>query len=678
MKDARRWLRLATLAIALGSCPLASASAPFELLKIQPSAESHDYVDNKQQFQLHNLLTEQRHPKTATLSQQIRLNTQQGVEALLSVDEDISDKFIQMAKETALLEQAVKAVTQAIVEGRKIYIYGCGATGRLAKQMESSFWRPFWKKMASLPHWERLKQQFPNIENRLIGEMTGGDRALISSLEGFEDLQLIGRLQLQDHQIQAGDLVFAITEGGETSSVIGTILAAAGSQNERYFIYNNPDSLLLPLDRSRSVINHPEITKISLFTGPQAVTGSTRMQATTSETFLMGMILEQAIQELLTPHLSKQELMTLGFVPGRTLSERLLSFIPLQKAVYAASSQISQLTDLEAATYASNRFSTYFAKEALITLFIDSTERSPTFRLYPLDTIHEPARKCWIQVWTPAESQEQAWSSFLGRPFRGLDPLHYEGPFSTQIEDRYLRRAALNSLKNAGKDQQHLYDFSYSPGRNRAPEAGDLGVMALLADEVEELRSPASPFQSWLSLFAEKQAKVCLILVGQSSPLPADILQIQLPLDTSQDPLKIRQNIGLKMLLNAHSTAVMAKLGRVVGNTMTNVNPGNLKLIGRATYLIQSHVNDHLPKSAQISYREANALLFDAIDYTRRSRQNSEVGLSIIRLLESYRRHTPISWEEADALLQQQGLEGYLYSTAKKRGAVHGTAPLPV
>lgn len=50
----------------------------------------------------------------------------------------------------------------------------------------------------------------------------------------------------------------------------------------------------------------------------------------------------------------------------------------------------------------------------------------------------------------------------------------------------------------------------------------------------------------------------------------------------------------MKILLNAHSTAVMAKLGLVVGNTMTSVRPGNLKLIGRATNLIKMHVNDIL------------------------------------------------------------------------------------
>lgn len=112
-----------------------------------------------------------------------------------------------------------------------------------------------------------------------------------------------------------------------------------------------------------------------------------------------------------------------------------------------------------------------------------------------------------------------------------------------------------------------------------------------------------------------------------------------------------------------HSTGVMTKLGRVVGNTMTNVNPGNLKLIGRATFLIWSHVNDHLPETARISYDEANAILFDAMAYARKNQkvgQNSEVGLSIIRLLESFKQETGISWERAEELLQQNGLEKYL------------------
>ncbi len=31
-----------------------------------------------------------------------------------------------------------------------------------------------------------------NVADKVIGELTGGDRALVNALEGFEDLQIIG------------------------------------------------------------------------------------------------------------------------------------------------------------------------------------------------------------------------------------------------------------------------------------------------------------------------------------------------------------------------------------------------------------------------------------------------------------------------------------------------------
>lgn len=660
------------------------AQSILDLLQIVPSEQSQDYVNNKKQFQLHTLITEQRHPKTWDLSSKIQTNTQAGIAALLSVDLDVSQKMVELAKDTTLLDQAACAIERAILENRKIYIYGCGATGRLAKQMESSLWRPFWKKMQSHPQWKVLQSHFPNIENRLIGEITGGDRALISSLEGFEDLQLIGKLQLADHHIQQGDVIFAITEGGETSSVIGTILTGASqydakdleAQKHLYFIYNNPDPVLLLFDRSRAVLENNAITKICLFTGPQAITGSTRMQATTSETFVMGIILEQAIDKMLRPYLSQNELKDLGFAE-RTMSERLLSFLPLQKSVQSTKGPISQLTDLEASTYEHQAFSTYFAKEPLMTVFIDSTERAPTFRLFPLDTWDAPIRKSWIQVWTPVQDQVQAWESFLGRPFYGLSKELYENPFSHSIDDPYLKASALRSLGNAGNEQQFLYDFSFSEKNVAAhgPQKGDLGVMVLFENEIQQLTQAFSPFQYWLKNFKERNAYVSVILMpstmlSKDDPaiktlyaLAPEALVLQLAFDNSQDPLKLRQHVGLKMLLNTHSTGVMAKLGRVVGNTMTYVNPGNLKLIGRATFLIMSHVNDRLSPEDRISYAEANAVLFDAIDYGKRTQKvgkNAEVGLCVIRILEALSNKTIISWEETETLLQKVGLEGYL------------------
>ena len=186
-----------------------------KILQVAPSAQSLDYVENKKQFHLFSLLTEQRHPKTWNLSSSIQADTEEGLRMLLSVDEDIERRISELCGDLSVLETAVSAVVEAIESGHKIYFYGCGATGRLAKQMESAFWRPLWRKLKRLPVWHKLSAHLAeDVEERLIGEMTGGDRALVSSLEAFEDLPLIGRLQLQDRGVECGDVIFCITEGG--------------------------------------------------------------------------------------------------------------------------------------------------------------------------------------------------------------------------------------------------------------------------------------------------------------------------------------------------------------------------------------------------------------------------------------------------------------------------------
>ncbi len=655
-------------------------------LGINPSAESKDFVHDKKPFQLHTLLTEQRHPKTMNLSLVIKKNVSEGLKQIFSVDEDISRKFKSMSQDTTLLTRAARAVSQAIREKKKIYIYGCGATGRLSKQMESAIWRPFWTKIKRQIFWKTLKSSLPeDIEDSLIGEMTGGDRALISSLEGFEDLQLMGKLQLEDRGIEKGDAVFCITEGGETSSVIGTILSAVNlygslseetiedARNHLYFIYNNPDTVLLPFKRSRRVIEHPAITKINLSTGPQAITGSTRMQATTSETFVLGLILEAGIYGFLKDLLTQKELEQLDFSQAPKIEKRLQGFEKIQKLLVSQIEDVARFTTLESDSYKNKRLVTYFAKKALITVFIDCAERSPTFHLFPLDTTLEKERKCWLQVWTEAEDGQHAWTNFLGRNFRGLDKRSYKDSFEKVIQDPYLKKAALTSLAKAGSNQEKLYDFSFS-GENikqRGPQKGDLGVLVCMDEELEELANPNSQSMKFLKLFKEKEARVALILVTESRSKDIDTLLRQIPfeknddvvlyikLDNDDDPLNLKREILLKILLNGHSTGVMARLGKVVGNTMTNVKPSNLKLIGRATHLIHSHVNDHVP----ITYAQANAVLFDAIDFlTNLGGQTGEVELSIIRILETYRKKRGVSWDKALLIAETVGLEQYLKS----------------
>ncbi len=679
-----------------------------ELLRLKPSPRSVDYVVNKTQFQLHALLTEQRHPLTWNLSRVIKQNSEGGLRQLLEVDHDVTQKLSSLAENDqilAILEGAAKTIVEALERGNKIFIYGCGSTGRLAKFIESTLWRPFWRRVKRKPLWKKLRSFLPaDIEERLVGEMTGGDRALISALEGFEDLPLIGQLQVQDRNIQKGDVVFCVTEGGETSSVIGAMLAAAEMWPRRksslakakkhlYFIYNNPDHVLLPLERSREVLTHPAITKICLATGPQAITGSTRLQATTAETYLLGLILERAVFLLLSRYLQLEELADLGFKAEVEIKKELKNFFLLPSLLLSQIKQIASFTKLETSVYQRHKRTTYFAKRALLTVFIDGAERSPTFHLEPLDPVTKKERGCWFQVWTEAADHTEAWRRLLGRKFRGLKLSFYQPVLAEKVADPYLREVALKSLLKADNTQQNLYDFSFS-GRNmrhRSPQHGDLAVMVGVGDEIQELKEKASSWRRFFRRARKKGAHLALVFTGNYSKpefyralksldqISARDAITYLPFPPLADPLQLRQQLVLKMLLNAHSTAVMAILGRVVGNTMTSVNPSNLKLIGRATYLIMSHVNDALKSdkaalnfqtTKPLTYAEANALLFDALEnFPSRPADISEVDLAIIRALEAFRRQGSVPWDEAAKIAQSLGLEAYL-------GRCHWAQPL--
>jgi len=245
-----------------------------------------------------------------------------------------------------------------------------------------------------------------------------------------------------------------------------------------------------------------------------------------------------------------------------------------------------------------------------------------------------------------------------------------------------LRTAALESLKKAGDDQQFLYDFSFSEEnvKKRGPQKDDLGVMIMVGPEALSLNKADSPFRKFADLCLRNGSRLGLIAVGEkpdlekSGDLPgASSPPISLNISAADDPLGLRRQVGLKMLLNAHSTAVMTCLGRVIGNTMTNVSPSNLKLIGRATYLVQSHVNDVLSRPdwlrlngrrEPITYGEANVVLFDAISFLKDKQdaagQTAEVALSIIRILESLRQNRGLTGDEALEIVQKVGLNRYL------------------
>lgn len=674
-------------------------------LQIVQSEQSKDFVENKTQFQLHSLMTEQSHPKTANLSYIAKKDPAKALQSLFAVDQDIVDKISTLEQsepqELLNINQAVLAVKKSILNGNRVYIYGTGSTGRLAKQVEN-IWYAFW--VAAKKHPEIMAKlaafipDLAHIQNKVIGEITGADRALIKSLEGFEDLQLIGALQLSDHAINSQDVIFAVTEGGETSAVIGAIQAGKNlsSSNARhlYFVYNNPSEVLLPFLRSRSVLLESAISKINFTTGigpgnrgAQAITGSTRMQATSSQTLLISTIMQDALGQILYAHLSPNDMRTLGFNPQRTTSvlEELKNFKRLRLDVEneTAANALLTIAAIEHEAYKTGGRVLYFARDLLTTLFIDLTERAPTFNLAALDPISgvgADTPRSWAQVYTEAGDINAAWQVLLGRDFQGLDKSKYAAAFAG-ITDPYLKKTALASLINATTDQGQLYDFSIANLARQKLTNKDVGVAYLSINEAQTIISGNTKFKYWLGRLRDSNSKIIIILVGlqsQNSKFAEISWQLQqviprgriisLAISAQYDPLQIQQKIGLKLFLNSGSTLVMAMLERILGNSMIYVYPSNLKLTGRATFLAQLHINNIISNSQftnvpKISYKEANAILFDAAKYIEDKQRRDKVAiipLVIVRVLESVQHGDPSSWQRADEILENMSLNEYI------------------
>jgi hypothetical protein len=324
------------------------------------------------------------------------------------------------------------------------------------------------------------------------------------------------------------------------------------------------------------------------------------------------------------------------------------------------------------------------ALKGLGTVFNECAERGPALLDWPLDTVKTSPGKSRVQVRAPVSNLEEAWRLLLGRPFRGLNPESYKS-----LEDHKQGQALGESLKKADDDQQYLYDFSFSDfnRRTRNTNSADFGVLVAVSPEEILLRDKESYFRRFVEEHQKKEAGCALIVITDKSekdiqktirktpgfdPDGRDVLLI-LSMESKNGPLAINQLLTVKLILNALSTAIMARSGRIAGNTLTVFDPTDPRSIDRATSQLQSHVNDALKRPGwvkrhgilkPISYGEANAVLFDTVRFLQRNREapprSLDMALCIVRILESLRLKKGVSPKKALLIIQNRGLQQYL------------------
>ena len=571
--------------------------------------KAEEFLTREGAFRLGQLLTEVFHPKTKTLSQTAAVDLPAAIRMLQSVDDEIPPAMEKVLKLDSF-GRLVDAFGEALSAGKKIYFTGCGATGRLSILLEAA-WRRFWREI------KQVSPDMSEMEDRVFSVMAGGDFALIKSVEGYEDFPDFGRYQLRQMGVEPGDVVVAITEGGETPFVIGTAWEGLDTGAKVFFVYNNPTELLCQhVERSRKVIEEPQITKLDLTTGPMAITGSTRMQATTAELFIVASALEIALVRFLQQRLSPldAERFHLQEHSPDEYHRRLCDLLE-QLSSGEAVDMLAAATAFEEDIYRWQGLVTYFADEFLLDVLTDTTERSPTFMLPAFrkndDNI---SPRSWAFVKDTFRSTKNAWRELLQREPRGLE----------WGSDNYEKiNAPENLLARPPKlDNAEIYKFMIGnePDPSRIDAADSALVVVGVGNEDRLIRAA-------LEKFGPQYKKTAAIIVGQADAAGAADKTFRFPCNLADSPLRLWHHLAVKLILNTLSTATMVRMDRVIGNAMVWLSPSNKKLIDRGSRLIVQQTG--------CSYEQACIALHEAMEeVTTRQRQGREVPSPVALAIE--------------------------------------------
>lgn len=194
-------------------------------------------------------VTEGRNPRSENLE---TLSTKELVE--LFVDEE---KFVEEAlrKETDALARGVEIIIKALRKGGRLFYIGAGTSGRLGVLDASE-----------------IPPTFGVSPGLVQGIVAGGAGALHRCVEGAEDESGGGALAIDERGVTGADIVCGISASGRTPFVLGALGAAKKHGAQTILLTCNPA-------RTRT---EPFDLEIDLATGPEILTGSTRLKAGTA------------------------------------------------------------------------------------------------------------------------------------------------------------------------------------------------------------------------------------------------------------------------------------------------------------------------------------------------------------------------------------------------------------
>ncbi len=175
------------------------------------------------------------------------------------------DASIANAVRTGLpeIEETIGYTVSSVKNGGRVFYVGAGTSGRLGVLDASE-----------------IPPTFSASNDIFIGIISGGDKALRKSVEGAEDSKDAGLKEIEHFNLDEKDTVIGISWSGAASYVISALDHANEKGAKTVYLVTNPSPHLM------TNVN----TLICIDTGPEIITGSTRMKAGTATKMILNMI----------------------------------------------------------------------------------------------------------------------------------------------------------------------------------------------------------------------------------------------------------------------------------------------------------------------------------------------------------------------------------------------------
>lgn len=161
------------------------------------------------------------------------------------------------------LSNLVGAIVEKMKNGGRLFYIGAGTSGRLGV-LDASECPP----------------TFGVPDSLVVGLIAGGDGALRNSVEQAEDDTRQAWLDLSAFNVNGNDIVLGVTASGTTTYVVHGLKDCQANQIVTASLACNPNAMV------SQYADHP----LEVITGPEFLTGSTRMKAGTAQKMVLNMI----------------------------------------------------------------------------------------------------------------------------------------------------------------------------------------------------------------------------------------------------------------------------------------------------------------------------------------------------------------------------------------------------